>query len=166
MELPSSLRTLAAELPVPVRRLGYRAAYLGLRIYWLVKHPGTSGVKCVLTDGERILLVRHTYGPRGWDLPGGSLQGDELPVVAARREMNEELGIDIEPFAGVGEMVIHESHRDDHVYYFRAELNSPQLTIDRGEILTARWFDRDALPDKLGRYARAIIAALPAGDQA
>jgi 8-oxo-dGTP pyrophosphatase MutT (NUDIX family) len=149
---------------VPVRRLGYRAAYLGLRIYWLVRHPGTSGVKCVLTDRDRILLVRHSYGFRGWDLPGGSLHSGELPVVAARREMNEELGITIETFSDMGEMVIHESHRDDHVYYFRAELNAPALTIDRGELLTARWFDRDALPDKLGRYARKIIAALPAGE--
>jgi 8-oxo-dGTP pyrophosphatase MutT (NUDIX family) len=161
VQLPKPLRRLAAGLPVPVRRLGYRLAYAGLRAYWLVRHPGTSGVKCALTDGDRILLVRHSYGPRSWDLPGGSLHSGEIPVAAARREMNEELGITIETFSGMGEMVIHESHRDDHVFYFRAELSSPRITIDRGELKTARWFDRQALPEDLGRYARAIIAALP-----
>jgi 8-oxo-dGTP pyrophosphatase MutT (NUDIX family) len=152
---------MAAELPVPVRRMGYRAAYAGLRIYWLVRHPGTSGVKCALTDGEKILLVRHSYGPRAWDLPGGALHSGELPVVAARREMEEELGITIEDFLDMGEMVIRESHRDDHVYYFRAELSAPPMTIDRGELVSARWFDRRELPKELGRYARKIIAALP-----
>jgi 8-oxo-dGTP diphosphatase len=159
------VRRLAAELPVSVRRLGYRAAYAGLRIYWFVRHPGTSGVKCVLTDGDRILLVRHTYGPRGWDLPGGSLHAGEAPETAARREMNEELGIAIHEFADLGQMVIHEGHRDDHVHYFRAELREPNMTIDRGELMTARWFNRGELPSELGRYARAIIDTLPPAAQ-
>jgi 8-oxo-dGTP pyrophosphatase MutT (NUDIX family) len=161
VELPSALRRLADQLPVPVRRLGYRGAYAGLRVYWFFRHPGTSGVKCLLTDGDRVLLVRHSYGPRAWDLPGGSLRSGEEPVDGARREMNEELGIAIHEFADMGEMVLHSYHRDDHVYYFRAELRAPKVTIDRGELLTARWFSRRELPDQLGRYARAIIAALP-----
>lgn len=165
MELHSPLRRLAAALPVPVRRLGYRAAYTGLRIYWFARHPGTSGVKCVLTDGDRILLVRHTYGPRAWDLPGGAMHSGEAPQDAARREMMEELGIEISEFSDVGEMVIHNSHRDDHVYYFSAELRSPSMTIDRGELITARWFRRQELPSELGRYGRAIIATLPTADQ-
>lgn len=161
VELLSPLRRLADQLPVPVRRLGYRGAYAGLRIYWFIRHPGTSGVKCVLTDGDRILLVRHSYGPRAWDLPGGSLRSGEPPIEAARREMNEELGIAIPDFDDVGEMILHTYHREDHVYYFRAELRSPRVTIDRGELLTARWFSRHELPDRLGRYVRAIIARLP-----
>jgi 8-oxo-dGTP pyrophosphatase MutT (NUDIX family) len=160
VELLSPLRRLVEELPVPVRRLGYRGAYAGLRIYWFFRHPGTSGVKCLLTDGERILLVRHSYGPRGWDLPGGSMRPGEAPVAAARREMNEELGIAIHDFADMGEMVIRAAHRDDHVYYFRAELTAPSLTIDRGELVTAEWFPRRQLPDDLARYAEAIISAL------
>jgi 8-oxo-dGTP diphosphatase len=161
VELPSSLRRLASELPIPVRRLGYRAAYNGLRLYWLIKHPGTSGVKCVLTDGDRILLVRHSYGPRGWDLPGGSLHSGEAPEAAARREINEELGIAIHDFADLGEMVVHSDHRDDHVHFFRAEVREPRLTLDRGELVTADWFPRRNLPSGLGRYARSIIATLP-----
>ena len=160
MELPPALGRLAAALPVPVRRLGYRGAYTGLRIYWFFRHPGTSGVKCVLTDEDRILLVRHSYGPRGWDLPGGSLRPGEAPVAAARREMNEELGIAIHDFADLGEMLVHADHRQDHVHYFRAELRAPKLTIDRGELVTTRWFSRQDLPADLGRYARAIIATL------
>lgn len=162
MELPAPLGRLAAELPVPIRRLGYRWAYTGLRLYWFLRRPGTNGVKCVLTDGDRILLVRHSYGPRGWDLPGGSIRPEEAPEAAARREMNEELGIAIHDFAPMGEIVVHSEHREDHVHCFSAELRGPRLTIDRGELVTAKWFSRQDLPDGLGRYAQAIIAKLPA----
>src|SRR5436305_8710278 len=89
MQLAEILHTLAEKLPVPVRRLAYQGGYAGLRLYWLLTGPSTSGVKCVLTEGERVLLVRHTYGPREWDLPGGSIGAGESPEAAARREMNE-----------------------------------------------------------------------------
>lgn len=44
-------------------------------------------------DG-RILLVDPRYKP-DWDLPGGMAEANEPPTVAARREVIEELGIDV-----------------------------------------------------------------------
>jgi ADP-ribose pyrophosphatase YjhB (NUDIX family) len=161
VELPSTLGRLAAELPVPVRRLGYRWAYNGLRVYWFLRRPDTSGVKCVLTDEDRILLVRHSYGPRGWDLPGGSIRPGEAPEDAARREMNEELGIAIHDFGLLDELVVRSEHREDHVHCFTAELRAPRLTIDRGELVTAAWFPRQDLPSELGQYVQRIVSALP-----
>jgi 8-oxo-dGTP pyrophosphatase MutT (NUDIX family) len=161
VDLTAPVRRVFPELPVPVRRLAYRGAYMGLRLYWLLRRPNTSGVKCVLTDGDRILLVRHSYGPRGWDLPGGSRRQGEPPQAAARREMNEELSVQIDELASLGELIVEADHRVDHVHYYRAELRAPPIRIDEGELLTARWFRRRELPAELGRYARAIIATLP-----
>lgn len=45
--------------------------------------------------GGRILLVKPTYKP-GWDLPGGMCEANESPADAARREIAEELGLDLE----------------------------------------------------------------------
>jgi ADP-ribose pyrophosphatase YjhB (NUDIX family) len=42
----------------------------------------------------RVLLVKPTYKP-GWDLPGGMAEANEAPDDAARRELKEELGLDI-----------------------------------------------------------------------
>jgi 8-oxo-dGTP pyrophosphatase MutT (NUDIX family) len=146
------------ELPVPIRRFGYRLAYAGLRLYWLLIRPESSGVKCLLTDGERVLLVRHTYGYRGWDLPGGSIKRGEAPEAAARREMNEELGLWIDSWRALGQFAVTVDHRMDRVQCFQAEVSDPALTLDLGELAAASWFPRDALPADVGHYARRILA--------
>ena len=150
------------DLLVPIRRLGYRGAYLGLRVYWFVRRPEVRGVKCVITDGDRVLLVRHTYGPRGWDLPGGSMKRGEEPVDAARREMHEELGVSIEEWRPLGVMSLSVDHRRDQLHCFQAELQAPEIEIDRGELADAGWFLRDALPGRVGRYTKPILSRLAA----
>ncbi len=44
--------------------------------------------------GGRILLVDPGYKP-GWDLPGGMAEANEPPAQTVRREISEELGIDL-----------------------------------------------------------------------
>ena len=47
-------------------------------------------------DRDRVLFVRHTYGDRTpWEMPGGGLRRGEAPEAAVRREMREELGIEL-----------------------------------------------------------------------
>jgi ADP-ribose pyrophosphatase YjhB (NUDIX family) len=48
----------------------------------------------------QILLVDPSYKP-GWDLPGGMAEANEPPADAARRELREELGLDLQ----VGELL-------------------------------------------------------------
>ena len=149
-------------VPVQVKRLGYRAAYTVLRTYWFIRRPKLSGVKCVLTDGDEVLLVRHTYGPRAWDLPGGAIKRGESPVNAARREMNEELGISIDDWRALGAVRVIVDHRRDLVHCFQADSPGRELTVDQGEIAEVGWFSRQRLPEDLGRYAGPILARSPA----
>src|SRR5471030_124740 len=91
-------------LPVGVRRVVYRCAYRILRVVWFVLAPKQRGVKCILTREDQILLVRHTYGRRCWDFPGGAVKRGEAPAHAARREMHEELGIEAAQWSDLGQV--------------------------------------------------------------
>ncbi|MFF3669849.1 NUDIX domain-containing protein [Microtetraspora malaysiensis] len=54
------------------------------------------GADVLIRDEQgRILLVDPKYKP-DWDLPGGMAEANEAPAAAARREIKEELGLDIE----------------------------------------------------------------------
>jgi 8-oxo-dGTP pyrophosphatase MutT (NUDIX family) len=149
-------------LPIPARRFGYRFAYVALRTWWFVRRPKVSGVKCVLTDGSSVLLVRHTYGPRGWDLPGGSIKHGESADHTARREMKEELGVAIDDWRLIGRFSLQIAHREDQLHVFHAELSGQAIALDFGELETAQWFDLNDLPSDSSRYVRPILARMPA----
>jgi 8-oxo-dGTP pyrophosphatase MutT (NUDIX family) len=48
----------------------------------------------VRDDLGRILFVEPVYKPT-WDMPGGVVEADEPPLAGCRRELREELGIDL-----------------------------------------------------------------------
>lgn len=58
----------------------------------------------VIRDGDRYLLCqrpRHKRHGELWEFPGGKIEPGESLLDAARREMNEELGVDVEAVGGV-----------------------------------------------------------------
>jgi 8-oxo-dGTP pyrophosphatase MutT (NUDIX family) len=148
----------AVRLPIALRRAGYRTAYGLLRVYWFVRRPEVRGVKCVLTRGDRVLLVRHTYGDRRWDLPGGRMRRDEAALSTARREMQEELGLMIQDWAPIGVVLGTAEYRRDRMQIFHAEVNDGEIEIDRGELATMHWFPRRELPADVPKYVPQILA--------
>ncbi len=144
-------------IPVVIRRQAYRVAHRLLRIWWFVRRPPLHGVKCVLTDADRVLLVRHTYGDRSWDLPGGTVRRRERAAQAATRETEEELGVHVERWHALGDVLRVSYGRKDTLHCFHAEMNSPPLNLNRAELGEARWFPDSALPSGTGRHVDAIL---------
>lgn len=154
---PASPYAPRVTLSIRLRRRAYRTAYALLRVYWFLLRRGHEGVKCVLTDGGSVLLVRHTYGPAVWELPGGSIKRGEAPVTAAGREVEEELGVSVPEWTPLGRLVGRFDYREDILYCFRAEIGAPALNVDRGEIADTRWFALDQLPPDVGRFSAALL---------
>ena len=149
-------------ISVRIRRLGFQFAHAVLRIWWLVRRPAMYGVKCIVSNGDYLVLVRHAYGSHAWDLPGGGIKRGERPLDAARREMAEELGIETDDWRSLGEAWATVYHRRDTLYCFQAEVRSRELSVELAELTDARWFPRDELPRDLGKYVRRVLARLPA----
>jgi 8-oxo-dGTP pyrophosphatase MutT (NUDIX family) len=147
---------------VALRRLAYQVAHRLLRAWWFIRRPPLHGVKCVITDDDRVLLVRHTYGRRReWDLPGGTPRRGETPFEAATREMEEELGLRITDWQPLGDLLRTSWGCPDTLNCFRAELAAPTLSANRAEIAAERWFPREQLPKPLGRHVRAVLSLAP-----
>lgn len=145
-------------LPPPIHRAALRLAHK-LRHRWRRwRRVKLAGVSLVLSDGAgRILLVRHSYGPEMWTFPGGGVARGEDPAAAARREVLEELGCPIEDLRelGVLDEIISGSPHRAHIFSARL-IGTPKP--DRREIVEARYFAPDALPDRLGRVVRPRLA--------
>jgi mutator protein MutT len=56
-------------------------------------------VAAVLRRGDRVLLCHRSparrWFPDVWDFPGGHVENGEAPEQALRRELSEEIGVDI-----------------------------------------------------------------------
>jgi 8-oxo-dGTP pyrophosphatase MutT (NUDIX family) len=135
--------------------IGYRLALLGLRAWWVVARPRSSGVRCVIRHGGDILLVRHSYGDRRWMLPGGRVRRGEDPAATATREMGQELGIACPAWTVSGCSAARAAYRrpsrDDSfrrhsTWYLAGDAPDRAVRPRAIEIDEARWFAPAALP--------------------
>jgi 8-oxo-dGTP diphosphatase len=55
-------------------------------------------VALIASDGSVLMQRRRLNSAHGglWEFPGGKIEGDETPEIAAFREIREELGVDLD----------------------------------------------------------------------
>ncbi|PVB59706.1 NUDIX domain-containing protein [Labrenzia sp. 011] len=116
----------------------------------LVRNPYTLGVRVIVEDErKRVLLVRHSY-VTGWYLPGGGVEPGETLENAACREVLEETGI-----AAAGRPLLLNVYLNkdatgrDHVGLFHlADWTETDSFLKPGaEILEAGFFVPEHLPE-------------------
>jgi 8-oxo-dGTP diphosphatase len=100
----------------------------------------------ILDEAGWVLLVKHTYGRRNWELPGGGGEANESAEETALREVREETGLRVvaERLSGV----YYEREADMHHFVFvcRRVGGAEAPRPDRVEIAECGFWSPEALP--------------------
>jgi 8-oxo-dGTP pyrophosphatase MutT (NUDIX family) len=123
------------------------------------------GARAVLLDGDRVLLLRHTYMP-GWHFPGGGVEPGETAEEAARREAEEETGFRVEGSMSLLGLYLQKSvatNRDHVVAYVARQFREVKPFRPNGEIAEIGWFPLDALPERMDAGTARRVTEIAAG---
>jgi 8-oxo-dGTP diphosphatase len=126
-------------------RLAFRLGYPIARVWWRLSRPKTESAVVAIYVGTELLLVRQSYR-RGWHLPGGGVKRGETAEAAAKRELQEELGIVVTRLRPAGVACEAWCGRRDRTHLFEARLVAlPSLGLDNREIVAAKLFSQSEL---------------------
>ncbi len=114
----------------------------------------------------RVLIVEPTYKEQ-WEVPGGAVEADESPRTACRREIAEELGVDLP----VGRLLVMEwqgpePERTESLMflYDGGVLDAGVITLAAEELRSYAFVEPGDLDqylvDRLSRRLRAALRAL------
>ena len=152
--LTEFLGAIWRRLPGIVRR---RLARTGQK-----RFTATAGAM-IFDDEGRILLLEHVFRPdSGWGIPGGFLTKGEQPEAALRRELKEEIGIEVEAVELLFARTLPKPRQIE--MYFRARaIGRPEPCSF--EIRSAGWFSIDDLPSELSQDQRRLIQSALAASE-
>ena len=130
---------------------------LGIRV--IVPRHRLGVLAVVFNDAQQVLLLEHVFHPYApWGLPGGWLNRHEDPGMAIIRELYEETGL--RGKLGPPLYVEHVKTPQQLTLAFMVKATQSDLNLS-GEILSARWYSTDNLPEGMyGFNYKAIQAAL------
>jgi 8-oxo-dGTP diphosphatase len=109
----------------------------------------------IFNDQKQVLLLKHRFrAGSGWGLPGGFLERGEQPIDALRRELREEISLEVED---VEVFAVRSFARPKQVeVLFRARANASVKAVSV-EVERAEWFELDSLPQGLPRDQQRYV---------
>ncbi|MFF0345533.1 NUDIX domain-containing protein [Kribbella sp. NPDC004875] len=110
-----------------------------------------AGGALIRDRGGRILFLEPTYKPT-LDIPGGIVEPNESPYDACRREVQEEIGLDL----AIGRLLVvdwvpaHGPWSDSLAFVFDGGvLDDAPLTLDPTEVRAHHFLSLDAAASRL-----------------
>lgn len=140
-----------------------RLAYWVRKLYQLLLRPINIGVRVMLIQDGKVLLVRHVY-QSGWFMPGGGMKRRETLEQAARRECLEEVGVKMKNVELFGIYFNYSEGKSDHIVLFLSE-DFTMTDAKDSEIAEKKFFPLDALPESLGRGHRRRLQEYKSGSR-
>ncbi|HYV84000.1 MAG TPA: NUDIX domain-containing protein [Pyrinomonadaceae bacterium] len=134
------------KLPARMRRWTMRLAHARFTV--------TAGA-VIFNDKGEVLLLKHRFrAGSGWGLPGGFMETSEQPVDALRRELREEIGLEVDDVKVYAARSFKKPKQVEVLFLAHANRDVKSQTM---EVERAEWFAIDALPEGLPRDQRSYI---------
>ena len=143
-------------------------------IKWLRGYVGSQlilvpAVSTLAVDDDGRVLLVYEHDADAWSTPGGSIDIDEIPEAAARREVFEETGLSVRldgilTVLGGPEFHAHYKNGDEVAYVstvYRGSVTDGQVRVDGDEVTAVQWFARDELATlPLTNFAKGLFRHL------
>ena len=160
--LRSFLTLLPAEVSLivasPARRVG--------ESYFLDMGNKCLGAAAILLNDEgHVLLVKHSYGPLNWELPGGGAEVGESIIETALREVREETGLRVVAERVTG--IYYDAATDAlHFAFLCRGLDAEAKFQSDAEVTECKYWSPAALPRPISDFTVLRIEdALSGKDQ-
>jgi 8-oxo-dGTP pyrophosphatase MutT (NUDIX family) len=95
---------------------------------------GAQKAVVYITKGDQLYVFRHEHPEPGIQVPKGSIQAGETPLVAAIRETYEESGLQVEQMYFLGDVELSDGvwHNERwHVFWAEAPQETPDTFLHR-----------------------------------
>lgn len=142
-------------------KIGWIGFWLCLPALFVYLRRSNDRPRILVTNKDKVLLVRSWLGDGRWHLPGGGLKHNEDPKAGALRELFEETGLKIES-SKVHARGKHQQINDLLQFsYHLFEANSKDQTLPphkTAEITAVAWVSRTELEP--GNAQQHVLDAL------
>jgi 8-oxo-dGTP diphosphatase len=133
-------------MPPRIRRLSMRMTQARFTV--------TAGA-LIFNDEGQVLLLKHRFrAGSGWGIPGGFLEEGEHPEQALRREMREEVGLELAQVEIFTSRTFRKPRQVEILFRARANADVSSQTM---EVERAEWFSPHSLPNGLPQDQRVLI---------
>ena len=115
--------------------------------------------KAIIEKDGKVLIVRDPH-KESWELPGGRLHKNEEPAEGLKREIREELSIEIEPQSIFDAFVFTSASGTSHfaVVYIAKINGNFEIKLDNNELAGFKWVGESDLTEIkiLGEYGKIL----------
>ncbi len=118
--------------------------YFRIKVVRVLQQKFTASVVGIITnDKDEVLILDHYFRPKFcWGLPGGFLEPFEAPETGIKRELKEEIDIDLRDVK-----LLRVRSTGKHLEIIFSAQGIGEAKVTSGEIRGFGWFSLDQLPE-------------------